>query len=246
MGNVIFSIDVEPDLHSLKYEGVIKGIKKFERLCDKNNIKPVLFVTADCIKKHGAIFKKLNKKGWEISSHGLSHRRFDEMSYKEKEFEIKESLRIFKKYLNIRPKGFRAPQHSIDSETLDLLDKYKFEYDSSYAPLNLFQLIFFPRKVGLWFKQFFSRINPYKIRRNLSEIPTAALLIPFISLSIRIAPLFLLKLYVPLIKKIYKNPVFYAHSWDFIELKKSKIDRFFSHKKLIQKLGEIMENEQKS
>lgn len=240
---ILFTVDVEPDLHTGNYLGITEGIKKFERICDENGVKPILFVTCDCIKKYPKIFKKLNKKGWEISLHSYSHKRFDEMPFAEKEEDIKNSLKCFRKYLDIIPKGFRAPQHSIDNETLDLLEKYGFKYDSSYAPLNLLQLAFFLKKFKLWFKQFFSPLNLYQIRSNLLEIPTSSLIIPFVSFSLRLMPRIIIKPYVKLTKLFYKQPVFYAHSWDFIELKNSKIDRYCSHEKPLAKIEYIMKNE---
>lgn len=241
----IFSIDVEPDLHDKKDRSINEGLKKLKEISDKNNIKPVLFVVGSLIPKHSSLFKELKQEGWEISCHGYSHKRFDEMTYEEKEEEIKKCISVWKKYLNSKPKGFRAPQHSIDSQTLDLLEKYKFKYDSSYSPLNFLQLIFFPKKFTHWLKIAFSPLNVYKIRPNLEEIPVSSLLIPNVSLTFRILPKILLRFYFWLIKLFYKRPVFYAHSWDFIELPRSRIDRKFSHKKFIDKLNYLMslENE---
>lgn len=236
----IFSIDVEEDLHDNGERGIKQGLLDFEKLCDKNNIKPVLFVVGSLVKKHSKLFKRFHKKGWDISLHGFSHRRFDDMSIKEKNREIDNSLKDFRKYLGIKPKGFRAPQHSIDKETLDLLEKKGFEYDSSYAPLNLLQLFFFPSRFGLWLKLFFSRLNKYKIRKNLYEIPTSSLLVPFVSLTARIFPKWMLKVYFAILKMFYKTPVFYAHSWDFIKLPKSKIDRIFSHERFKDNLNYLM------
>ncbi len=244
--NIIYSVDVEPDLHSKAYFGIKKGLKEFEKVCDKYKVRPILFITADCAEKYPLIFKKFYRKGWDISLHGLSHKRFDDMSYEEKEHEIKKSIDIFKKNLGIRPKGFRAPQHSIDEETLDLLEKYGFVYDSSYTPLNLLQLIFFPKRFKLWMRGFFSPIRPYNIRHKLIEMPVSSLIIPFVSLTIRIFPLWLSKIYVGVIKLIYEKPIFYAHSWDFIELKESRIDKKFNHQNFIKKLGGLMEHESKN
>ena len=240
MRRTTFSVDVEKDLHGEGYKGITFGLKKFEIICDKNKIMPVLFVTGDCVLKYPSIFKRLSKKGWEISFHGLTHRRFDDLSLEKKEDEIKKGLELWKKKLGFAPRGFRAPQHSIDEETLDLLEKYGFEYDSSYHPLNLVQLMFFPKKVGLWFKLFFSRLNEYKIIAKLKEKPTSSLLVPFVSLTMRIFPKWMLRFYLWKIKLFYKEPMFYAHSWDFIEMKESRIDRMFPSEKFINKLDYLM------
>ncbi|PIN90881.1 hypothetical protein COU60_00875 [Candidatus Pacearchaeota archaeon CG10_big_fil_rev_8_21_14_0_10_34_76] len=237
---IIFSIDVEPDLHTGKFDGITIGLSIFEGLCDKHNIKPTLFVTGTCIQEHPDIFTKLKKKGWDISSHGFSHKRFDEMSFSEKEDELKSVLKLFKNKLKMVPKGFRAPQHSIDSDTLDLLEKYGFEYDSSYTPLNLLQLFFFPSRFKKWLGNFISPLNPYKIRKNLIEIPTSSLIIPFVSLTVRIFPKSLIRIYLYKLRWFYKEPVFYAHSWDFIKLNESKVDSAFSHKRFIKNLDYLM------
>ena len=240
MKRIIYTVDVEKDLHSNTYKGITEGLKRFEILCDNPRIKPILFVTCDCIEKHPEIFRKLHKKGWEISLHAYRHERFDELNLKEKEEALKKSILCFKKHLNIKPKGFRAPQHSIDDETLDLLEKHGFEYDSSYTPLNFLQLVFFPKKLNLWAKTTFSSLNPYKIRKNLLELPPSSFFVPFVSLTLRIFPKFLLKPYVGIISSICKKPMFYAHSWDFIELKKSRVDRTFPYTKFLDKLDYVM------
>lgn len=239
MNKIIYTVDVEPDLHTGKDKSIKEGLKRFEEICDKYKIKPTLFIVASLIKDNKALFKRLHKKGWDISLHGYSHKRFDDMNHNEKLEEINKSLKEFKK-IGIKPKGFRAPQHSIDEDTLNILENKGFEYDSSYFPLNFLQLFFFPKRIGNWFRGFFSRLNPYKIRKNLIEIPTSSLLIPFVSLIVRILPKWALWFYVKSIKFVYQKPVFYAHSWDFIELKDSKIDRIWSHEKFLEKLDYIM------
>ncbi|VVB80286.1 Polysaccharide deacetylase [uncultured archaeon] len=238
-----FSIDVEPDLHTGKYRGVTEGLARLKVLCDKYDVKPILFVTSDCLSKNALIFKKFSQKGWEISFHGKSHKRFDEMSESQKEEEISSSVKLFKNKLGFYPKGFRAPQHGIDDSTLDLLVKYGFKYDSSYTPLNLLQLLFFPRKFSLWARNFFSRRRIYHIRRGLLEIPTTSFFVPFVSLTLRVLPKVFLKSYIRLIKLTYERPLFYAHSWDFIEMKDSKVDRIFPHTLFLNKLEYIMKNE---
>ena len=246
----ILSIDVEPDLHSPRgkpaYRSVDEGMPLFEKLCDRYGLKPILFVTADCIKHNPRLFKRLHRKGWAVSLHGFSHRRFDEMTLEEKEDELKKSIAYWVKYLQFRPRGFRAPQHSIDEDTLDLLMKYRFEYDSSYTPLNLLQLFFFPKKIGLWMKTSFSPLNPYTMRKNsdihLEERPPSALVLPFVSLIVRVMPKTILRLFVWKLGLVYRKPHFYAHSWDFIEQKESRIDRMFPHTKFIENLELMIEN----
>ena len=239
MSKLVISIDVEPDLHSGKYLGITQGLKEAEQIFKKHKIKPILFVTCDCIEKYPKIFQEYLKKGWEISLHGYQHKRFDDLTKAQKKEQIQKSLKCFKEQLKIKPKGFRAPQHSIDNETLDLLEENGFKYDSSSTPRNFLQLLFFPSRMSSWFRDFFSPVNPRKIRKNLIERPTASFIIPFVSLPVRISYLFSRGLYF-FLNLTRKEIIFYCHSWDFIKLPNSKIDKAFSHKRFIQNLDKLL------
>lgn len=240
------SIDTEKDLHSNTYKSLTAGLKEAEDLFDKYRIKPTLFATCDCIEKYPEIFKRLHKKGWEISLHGYRHERYDTLSIYEKEELIKKSFAIFNK-IGIKPSGFRAPQHSIDNATLDILNKYNFKYDSSFTPLNLLQLIFFPDKIKTWINTTFARTIPHKIRSNLIEIPTSAFILPLVSMMIRFLPLFCMKVLVKLVELTNNKMILiYTHSWDFIELPESLTNRVCNKKKFLIKLSIFLEWASKS
>jgi len=237
MAKIALSFDVEPDLHTNQYLSIEKGLIIIKKILDKHNVKGTFFATCDCIEKYPQLFKNLENEGHEIALHGYRHERFDDLTQEEKEEAIKKSILVFEKYLKQKPKGFRAPQHSIDKETIKLLEKYDFKYDSSKTPLNILQLIFFPTKKGC----FFSKPSKYKIGK-LTEIPSTSLLIPFVSLVLRVFPRILQKLYLLSLRFFFKEIIFYAHSWDFIEVKKSKLDRFFPHKKVIKSLYSLIDD----
>ena len=243
---IAITVDTEADLNSRDYRGIYDGLGALRKILDKYDIKVTFFVTCDCIEKYPKIFQRLQKEDHEIALHGYRHVRFDKLSYKEKEEQIKKSIEVFVRYLKKKPKGFRAPQHSIDNETLNLLEKYNFKYDSSYTPLNLFQLFFFPRRFLSWLRLFLSKTKTYRIRGNLYEIPCSAIIIPFVSLVLRIFPKSLLKFYLGILKVFNREIVFYAHSWDFIELPNSRIDRTFSHKRVVKNLIYLINHSDKN
>lgn len=231
MKSISFSVDVEPDLRTGEYKGVIPGLLELEKLLDKYHIKPTLFVTCDCIEKYPAIFKRLKKKGWEIALHGYRHERFDNLSLQQKTNAIQYSIKCFKKYLNIAPKGFRAPQHSINQESVEVLKKFKFNYDSSIIPWNFYHILFF-WKIKVKFSHHFMPMKIHKMS-GLKEIPISSFIMPFSSVSLRILPKFLLRPFYYFLS-LYKSPVFFIHSWDLIEVKDSKLydlcpkDKFMS------------------
>ena len=235
---IALTFDIEPDIHSNEYLGIKKGIPRILSILNKHNIKATFFTTCDCIKKYPQIFQKLKKENHEIALHGYIHERFDTLSYAEKEEKIKNSIKCFKKYLKILPSGFRAPQHSIDNETLNLLEKYNFAYDSSYSPFNILQILFFPIKKQSYI-HFFSPINKYK-KGNLTEIPTSSFFMPFVSLVFRAFPQFLISFYFFILNLFSKNQVFYAHSWDFIDVQ-GRIAKAFPKEKLISNFESFLE-----
>ena len=233
---ISLTIDAEPDLHTGDYKGITKGIPRLLNILQKHNIKATFFVTADALKKNSSFFKVLQKEGHEIALHGYKHVRFDNLSTKDKKRHILEAKKIYGKILNKKPKGFRAPQLAIDNATLEILESQGFQYDSSYAPLNLFQLIFFPTKLKLWIKSTFSPTKKYKIINNLQEIPTSSFIFPFVSLAFRMFPKPLIMVFYNIVKMFYKDQIFFAHSWDFIKLNESKIDKLCPHEKFIDRL----------
>lgn len=234
--NILLTFDVEKDLHSNGFESLNMGIPRLLKILDKHNIKVTFFVSAKLIEGFPDYFRNLRKQGHEIELHGYDHERFDELSIKEKEVMIKKSIEIYKKVLKENPLGFRAPQMSINNETLKLLKKYNFLYDSSYMPLDIYQLIFFPKKIKLWSENFLKPRKIYTLDKDFYEAPVSSCIIPFASMTLRfLAPIFL-KIYLKLLKFVNKNPTFIAHSWDFIEIPQSRVDRIFSHNKFMKRL----------
>lgn len=233
---VSITIDVEKDLHSNTYNGITKGLSLVKKVFDKYGIKPTLFVTGECIEKFPKLFRTLEKEGWEIASHSYHHKRLDNLPKKELEKEIIRVKQVFKKH-KINLSGFRAPQYSGNKELINILAKYGFKYDSSVASHDLLQLFFFPSRARLWFSQFFKLNRPFKIGK-IVEIPPTAILLSLSGLTLRILPLFLFKL---LLKFVHKKPLIFAfHSWDFIEIKKSKIYKVCRVKKFLMKFEKII------
>lgn len=236
---IAITLEVEPDLHTGTYLGITEGLKRLIKILDKYNVKSTFFTTCDCIEKYPKIFQKLKKQGHEIALHAYEHKTFTKLSYNKKKKQIKDSMACFKKYLNQHPNGFRAPQHLIDQETLDLLEEHGFVYDSSYLPLNILQFIFSPKNSILWVKNFFTSTKRYKIRKNLYEIPPTAILIPFMSIIFRAFSKKQIIYYYNFLKVFNRNIIFDAHSWDFIDTP-GKISKKWPKEKLLENLDHFL------
>jgi peptidoglycan/xylan/chitin deacetylase (PgdA/CDA1 family) len=237
MQKITFTIDVEPDIKTSSYKGVKPGLLELKKILDEYHVKPTLFITCDCLERYPNLFKSLKNSGWEIALHGYRHERLDNLSAKEKDRALRLSIKAFNKYLKSPPKGFRAPQHSIDSETLKLLGKYNFDYDSSIIPWNFYHILFF-WKIKVKFSHHFL---PMKIHRigGMTEIPISSFILPFSSVTLRMLPKNLLKVYFYLVNRLSK-PVFFIHSWDLIELKDSKLYNLCPKKEFMAKIDQLL------
>lgn len=233
MKNASFSVDVEKDLHSQGYLGVTRGLKRLAIVLDKNNIKATFFVTGEVLSKYPGIFKALKNKRHEIALHGYSHRRFDSLNSGEKKEEINKSVNIYRKVFGISPRGFRAPQHSIDKETLMLLDKNKFLYDSSVCSKNLMLLrhIFKmdSNKIEI-IRNFFGKSHPYKVSESLTEIPRSSPLLALGGFELKVYPNWLINC-ILFKHRIINIPLnFVMHSWDMIDTPGSRTSEIMKAK----------------
>jgi hypothetical protein len=238
----IFTIDVEKDLHTLKLEGVDKGLSILDKLLSKHKIKATFFVTGEVLKLRKKIFLNLRNKGHEIALHGYSHKRFDSLSLREKEKEIKSSVELYKKIFRQAPKGFRAPQHSIDRQTLSLLEKYDFKYDSSKTPLNLMLLRHvFKRNSNKKeiLSNFFSSQSPKRLNKSIIEIPRTSFFLSVGGFELKVYPKLINYLTLNMIRLIRLSPIFVMHSWDLINIP-SKTNKICSSREFIKKLEEFI------
>lgn len=221
-------MDVEPDFKTGKYELMLSGLKKAESLFDKFKIKPTLFVTCDCIEKYPNLFRKLQKKGWEISLHGYRHLRFDSMSNDKKEEQISKAVSCFKKYLKISPKGVRAPQFSADFGLIKLLNKKAFKYDSSIVQFPPSQLIFFRKKLNLYLHQCTVKNKIKSQKLKIKEIPASSFILPISMFTLRKLPFFIFKILAQFSALIRKDKilVFFSHSYEYNNKIINKLEKF--------------------
>tara|TARA_Y100000310_G_C20596600_1_gene770837 strand:- start:350 stop:1129 length:780 start_codon:yes stop_codon:yes gene_type:complete len=240
---IYFSVDVEKDLHMESYKGVLEGIPRLLKILDEFKIKGNFFVTGEVIEKYPKIIKEINKRGHEVGIHGYSHKRFDSMKKPEKLEEINKSMYAFKKVLGKNPKGFRAPQHSIDKESLRILEKKGFVYDSSECSGNIMLLRHLLKKNSnkkSIINNFFGKTKSYQISKNFHEIPRAS---PFIALGgfeLKVYPFPLIEATISL-HEILGIPInFVMHSWDLINIPKSKTSKICSPEEFEHRLKQFL------
>lgn len=238
-----FTIDCERDIRTSGYKGIINGIPCLLEILTKHNVKATFFVTGEVIKNYPKIVKKIADEGHEVGLHGYSHKRFDSMNLEEKENEIKHSVEAYKKLFKQTPRGFRAPQHSIDSETIKILEKYGLRYDSSVCSWNLMLLRHLFRKDSKKIeiiKNFFGKSKIYKIGK-FAEVPRSSPGLALGGFELKVYPKWLILLILNM-HRLFGIPInFVMHSWDMVNIKGSRTSEHCNSNKFEKRLEWLIE-----
>jgi peptidoglycan-N-acetylglucosamine deacetylase len=113
------------------------GIENILTFFYRFNIKATFFFVAKDleIRENAALIKDLTAKGHEVASHSYSHPQgFRFLSEKEKTEELKRSKEILENVSGQNVTGFRAPGWNISDDTLTVLRRSGYKYDSSVFP----------------------------------------------------------------------------------------------------------------
>ncbi len=182
MRYAVFTVDVDRDVNvaehgrydaastvrgqetsSFRTESSARGLSMIAGLLGDLSIKATFFLEGDTLR---AIAKKADVRtilsGHEVGCHGVCHEDITGESTgicltgPEIESVVSESASIVEDIVGKKPTGFRAPYLHTNSETLAILAKEGFKYDSS-------------KTVDV--KQ--GRVGPYRLEEGLWELPVA-------------------------------------------------------------------------
>jgi len=230
---------------------VVEGINKIIELLRKNETKATFFVVGELLELKPELLDIILENDHEIGFHTMKHTRIDLPNRKE---QFQDEIKKFDKITNGKSKGFRAPSFSLNQTSswlIDVLEKNKYEYDSSIVPAKT-SLYGMPN----------AKKTPYKIssknlegKLNEGKIIEFPLLVTkFLGKKIPAGGGFYLRTLPSRVIqnaiKSYENEgipgVFYIHSWELtpefmprIEL--SKKDNFITYHN-INKTYEKMES----
>ncbi len=126
---ILLSFDTEP----VDERCVLEIVK----ILDEEKINATFFVTGQYAEEYPDVIQEL--KRFEIGCHTYSHKKLTKIDEKTKREEISRCTRIIKKETGQKVKGFRAPWHRIDKESLKILEEEGYQYDASIiSGLGLF------------------------------------------------------------------------------------------------------------
>lgn len=118
---------------------ILESTESILDLLQENGHSATFFILGQVAEKYPALIKKITEAGHEIASHGYSHQPLNELSQARIKNEIELSSQILKKNIGFGPRGFRAPNFSLDENNLWVLKFLKelgFQYDSSLHPFK--------------------------------------------------------------------------------------------------------------
>lgn len=83
------------------------------------------------VEQYPDVMEAILKDGHEIGHHGYLHEDPTKHSASEQEYWFERALESHARVLGNTPKGYRAPVYNVTQGVIDLLNKHKFDYDSS-------------------------------------------------------------------------------------------------------------------
>lgn len=122
------------------------GLENFARFFEPYGAKATLFMVGNDFRypENHASIRAMQDAGHEIANHTLTHAQgFRLLSPDEKEAEIAGMEELCKQVTGRRPVGFRSPGWNIGDDTLPILKRRGYLYDSSVHPTSLMPLLKF-------------------------------------------------------------------------------------------------------
>jgi len=111
--------------------GATEGVPRILKLLKKYNLPATFFIPGYVADKHPAQVKAIAQDGHEIGHHGYLHEPPNLLRPEQEKKVIAKGIAALQRVTGKRPRGFRSPSAELSPQTLNLLAKQGFLYDSS-------------------------------------------------------------------------------------------------------------------
>ena len=226
---VIITWDVDPDRWAT-VEHRENALSMAINLCEELGIRSTFFFTANFAHEYPNHIERMRLLGQEVGCHGLMHsdeEDYDKMSEESQYASIKEATQKLETVVGSTIFSFRSPRVKTSALTLKILSEFNYMTDSSICSQRLdfvsSNLINPGWLVAPRLPYYPNLSNPFR-RGNLPilEIPISAAIIPFISSSLKVLGVRLMKAFIWLLyieSRLTGKPIVYlAHPSEFIAL----------------------------
>lgn len=146
--------------------GAEVGVPRLLDLFKKYDIQTTFCIPGHTVDTHTEVVKRIIADGHEVTHHGYAHENPTDMSFEEEEAILLKGLEALNR-VGVTPVGYRSPAWDYSPNTLKLLEKYKFKYDSSLMGNDLHP--YRPREVEVDF----DKGNTFKEPSDIIEIPVS-------------------------------------------------------------------------
>lgn len=116
---------------------VRESVAIVRNLLDEHDVTATFFVVGELAREYPDVIERLADDGHEIGSHGHTHTPLGDLDADSFRRELADSADAIEAATGRRPKGFRAPNFSVNRETawaFDALRAEEYRYDSSVFP----------------------------------------------------------------------------------------------------------------
>lgn len=196
MKKIAITIDVEQDCPPFlqTMHGIEEGLPRLMELFRSKEVKSTFFTTGKVAELYPEAIERIVEDGHELGCHGYTHERFDRINREQANNALVEAKKVLNRF-DPTIRSFRAPNLKFPSKYLDLLHINGFRIDSSIAKYKPP----FPQKT----------YKTGKIMRIPASITSSFLRLP-------------LSVTIPLLENM-KDPVLFAHPWEFIDMSQAPI-----------------------
>ncbi len=139
-----FDLDAETlwlsgDLSTLSRPGLISqgtygpkvAVPLILDLLDRHGLPATFFIPSWTIENHPDAVQSIVDAGHEIGHHGYIHEHPTDLSLAEEEAVLVSGIQAIERLTGQRPAGYRSPAWEFSSNTVELLDRYRFSYSSN-------------------------------------------------------------------------------------------------------------------
>jgi peptidoglycan/xylan/chitin deacetylase (PgdA/CDA1 family) len=115
------------------------GVPRILKVLDRYGIKAGWFIPGWIVERYPDLCREIVRRGHEVGHHGYLHEKpfFLPGGAEEEEALLLKSMDIFKKTLDVKPLGSRAPSADPSKHTMTLLRKHGFVYHSNLMDADL-------------------------------------------------------------------------------------------------------------
>lgn len=151
MSNLVsaLTVDVEDAVNQAMRNFFYKEMEPTKRVCynthrlldlfSEYNTNATFFILGEVAKTYPALVREISERGHELGIHGYSHAKYYNLTKEKAREEISKSKHIIENISGTDVIGHRAPEFSINQETIwvmDILIDEGIRYDSSIFPVN--------------------------------------------------------------------------------------------------------------